>query len=204
MRNSSVLILLAGLLTGCVSDIPSQFDHATVRGVGLSKTDLVSRLGIPSRTMKIDDTITTLQWDSDQGISSVGHVNGTTVGTAYGQSQRYLDGETDAGAVGSSMSMSESKGNVTTHVCAYSANIDNTSNKVVSAGLVGTVDNKCYEHFKNMLTLDNQAVAKHNEIKMHDENVHDYAAWWLLMPVGGLFVALHNHHVVPNELEPVH
>jgi len=75
---------------------------------------------------------------------------------------------------------------------------------VVSAGLVGTVDNKCYEHFKNMLTLDNQAVAKHNEIKAHDENVHDYATWWLLMPVGGLFVALHNHHVVPNELEPVH
>lgn len=204
MKKCRVLIILAGLLTGCVSDIPSQFDHAIVQGTGLSKTDLVSRLGIPSRTMKIDDAITTLQWDSDQGISSVGHVNGSSVGTAYGQSQRYLDGETDAGAVGSSVTVSESTGDVTTHVCAYSANVDTTSNKVVSAGLVGTVDNKCFEHFKNMLTLDNQAVAKHNEIKEHDQNVHDYAAWWLLMPLGGLFVALHNHHVVPNELAPVH
>jgi hypothetical protein len=95
----------------------------------------------------------------------------------------------------------DSTGDVTTHVCAYSAAIDYTSNKVVSADLVN-VDNKCLSHFENMLTLDNVAVTKHNDMESHDANVRLIMPWWVLMPLG-LFVAIHNHHAVAKELEPV-
>ncbi|UGS40390.1 hypothetical protein [Pseudocitrobacter corydidari] len=199
------LFLVAGalFLSGCVNNIPSKYDHSTVKGCGMSKSELVAKLGIPSRTMKIDDNITTYQWDSNQGNSSTNHSQSNSLGGAYGQSQHYYGGETDSGAIGSSVTFGDSSDDITTHVCAYSAGIDNKSNKVVSADLVGTVDNKCLNHFENMLSLDNKAVVKHNDVETHNANVHDYAAWWLLMPIGGLFVAIHNHHAVATELEPV-
>lgn len=203
MKRVVLSAMITGLLAGCVNDIPSKYDHSTVNGSNMTKAELVTKLGIPSRTMKVDDNITTYQWDSNQGNSSVGHSQSNSIGSAYGQSQREYDGETDAAAIGSSFAVGESSGDVTTHVCAYSAGIDNHSNKVISADLVGTVDNKCLSHFEKMLTMDGLAVTRHNEMEAHDANVHDYAAWWLLMPVGGLFVALHNHHAVPTELEPV-
>lgn len=203
MKCSALLVLFTGFLTGCVSDIPSQFDNSTVNGVGMSKAELITKLGIPTRSMKVDSSVTTLQWDSNQGNSSIGHLQSSSTGGSYGQSQHYFGGETDSGAFGSGMTMANSSGNITTHVCAFSANVDNQSNKVISADLVGTVDNKCLNHFKNMLSLDAVAVAKHEKIKEHDDNVHAYSPWWILMPIGGVIVALHNHYAVPTELEPV-
>lgn len=191
------------LLTGCVNNIPSKYDHSTVNGVNMTKAELVAKLGIPSRTMKIDDNIMSYQWDSNQGDSAEGHSRSSSFGSAYGQSQSDFGGETNAGAMGSSFTVGNSYGNITTHVCAYSATIDNISNKVVSADLVGTVDNKCLSHFEKMLTLDKLAVSKHNKVQNHDENVHDYAGWWFLMPISGPFIAIHNRHVMAVELEPV-
>ena len=203
MKRFLLTAIIAGLLAGCVNDIPSKYDHSTVNGSNMTKAELVAKLGIPSRTMKVDEHITTYQWDSNQGSSSVGHSQSNSIGGAYGESQYNYGGEVDSAAIGSSYTVGDSTGDVTTHVCAYSAAIDNTSNKVVSADLVGTVDNKCLSHFENMLTLDNVAVTKHNDMESHDANVRDYAPWWVLMPLGGLFVASHNHHAVAKELEPV-
>ena len=203
MKRLLLAITTAGFLAGCVNDIPSKYDHSTVKGSGMTKAELVSRLGIPSRTMKVDDDITTYQWDSDQGISATANSSSRSVGSAYGQSQRYYDGETDAGVIGSSSTVGNSAANITTHECAYSAGINSKSNKVISADLVGTVDNKCLSHFEKMLNLNSTAVTKYNDTKSHDENVHDYAAWWLLNPLGGLFVAIHNKNAVPKYLEPV-
>lgn len=203
MKKFCYVPILAVLLSGCVDNIPSKYDHSTVNGTNMTKAELITKLGIPSRTMKVDSNTMTYQWDSDQGESSEGNSQSSSFGSAYGKSQRYLGGETDAGSIGSGFTVGNTRGNITTHVCAYSAAIDNTSNKVVSADLVGTVDNKCLSHFEKMLTLDEMAVSKHNEVQTHDENVHDYAAWWLLMPISGPFIALHNRHAVAVELDPV-
>ena len=203
MRKLTILAINVALLTGCVSNIPSKYDHSTITGAGMTKAELITKLGIPSRTMKIDDNITAYQWDSDQGSTSVGHLQSNSIGGAYGQSQREFGGETNAGAIGSSDTVGNSTGDITTHVCAYSANLDNNSNKVVSADLVGSVDNKCLSHFEKMLTLDSTAVAKHDEVVHHNKNVRDYAAWWLLLPIPGYSIYRHSKNDVALEIEPV-
>ncbi len=58
MKRFLLSAIISGLLAGCVNDIPSKYDHSTVNGSNMTKAELVAKLGIPSRTMKVDEHIT--------------------------------------------------------------------------------------------------------------------------------------------------
>ena len=46
MKRFLLTAIIAGLLAGCVNDIPSKYDHSTVNGSNMTKVELVAKLGM--------------------------------------------------------------------------------------------------------------------------------------------------------------
>jgi hypothetical protein len=165
------IFLLPLLLAGCAQKVPvpSQYDYATLKyDTTTSKADVIADLGVPTRTIKVSDTQTAYQWDSDNGSTSTGSETNVSNSTAFTSTDCLGCGfDGDSTTVGKT----SSSGDVETHVCHLTIVADNDTDKVVTAKLGGTVDAKCYQHFANSVHLDPNAVARYKDAVAKNEGI---------------------------------
>ncbi|HBZ6193032.1 TPA: hypothetical protein ML375_002935 [Klebsiella variicola] len=191
MKKILCVAIAASVLAGCVSPVPSMYNNATISLVGKNKSDAMTQLGIPTRTMAINASQTMMQWDSDQGNTSSFGGNAETNSFAAGG----LANGVGNGVVGASNSNTSFSGgsNQTTHVCALSLVVDNASDKILSGRFNGTVDDKCFYHFRSVVTLDPNAVQANKDMISHNNHVQMAQAAALIIGTAGLGIAAYNH-----------
>lgn len=169
------IFLLPLLLAGCAQKVPvpDPYAYATLKyDTTNTKADVIADWGVPTKTIKMNDTQTAYQWDSDNGSTS----SGTSVGVSEGFGS--ADTETCLGCGGAytegdstTISKSSSSGNVATHACALYILADNKTDKIVKANFTGTVDAKCYQHFGKSVQLDANAVQRYKSAVATNEGI---------------------------------
>ncbi|MCS2155414.1 hypothetical protein MUU48_00295 [Scandinavium sp. H11S7] len=165
------ILLFPLLLAGCAKKepIPDPYANATVKYTASNtKADVIADLGVPSGSVKMSDTQTMYQWNSDNGS--------TSSGTAVNVSNSVGFASTDCIGCGfdgdsTTVGKTNSSGNVSTHVCHLSVVVDDKTDHVVSAKLGGTVDPKCYQHFSNAIIIDQYAVQRYNHAVENNANI---------------------------------
>ncbi|POP43426.1 hypothetical protein CHU32_10130 [Superficieibacter electus] len=192
---SFIVVVFVFIISGCTHHVPSQYDGAQIKymdGVA-TKASVIADWGVPNVSFPVDKTSTAYQWNSDNGSSSVGAFDSSTVSSGAATSGTDCLGcGVNTFGLGSSQTSGATVQNIETHTCALSIIADNKTDKIKAAHLVGTVDDKCYAHFYNALTLNQKSVNAHNAEVSHNKNVATTKAIIGILAVIGGGAAVYN------------
>lgn len=180
-------------LSGCAMQVPSMYNGSHIALVGQTKAAAMTQLGIPTRTMAVNSSQTMYQWDSNQGDTREGSFNADTSGVGVGNSQfQGIGNGVDSVGVSNSSTDGSFGSNTDTHICALSLVVDNASDKIVTGSFTGTVDEKCMNHFRNVVTLDPGAVQANKDAIMHNQHVKEAGTALAVLGAVGVGVAAYN------------